>query len=105
MREKIGQIIKVIVGWGIYITLIAGGLTFFGFVIALIIGGGKDGTGHQMAVFIQGTLFPFIIRLASFTVFLGLIGMYVNKQRALSLMSDKADADWEIADAKRAEAE
>jgi len=101
MREKIGQTISTIVGWGIYISLIAGGLTFFGFVIALFMGGGADGSGHHLAVFIHRTIFPYIIRVASFTIILGLIGMIVKKEQALSLKSDKADADKEIAEATK----
>jgi hypothetical protein len=102
MLKKTGQIINIIVGWGIYLTLIAGGLTFFAFLLALLIGGGKDGTGQIIAVFLQKKFFPVVIRAASFTVILGLIGMYINKQQALSLKTDKADADKDIMDSKKA---
>ena len=103
MRQKIGQAINIIVGWGIYLTLIVGGLAFFGFLLALLIGGGKDGTGQQIALFIQRNFFPIVIRVASFTVILGLIGMYINKEQSLSLKTDKADADKDIAESKKNE--
>ena len=101
MLKKIGQIINIIVGWGIYLTLILGGLAFFGFLIALIIGGGSGGTGQEISLFLQRQFFPIVIRIASFAVILGLIGMYINKQEALSLKTDKADADKDIADSKK----
>ena len=37
--KKISDVFKLIFGYGIMIVLFAGGLTFFGYVIALIIGG------------------------------------------------------------------
>jgi hypothetical protein len=102
MLKKLGQIINTIVGWGIYLTLFLGGLAFFGFLIALIIGGGKDGTGQVLSLLIQRQLFPIIIRVASFTIILGLVGMYINKEFSLSLKTDKVDADKDIAESKKA---
>jgi len=92
-RKKIGDIINTIFGWGIYICLFAGGITFFGFLFAVIIGGG---TGEAIAVFLHKQYFPIIIRLASFIIILGLIGMYLNKEQALSLVTDKKEADEEL---------
>ena len=37
-RKKIADVCKLIFGYGIMIVLFAGGLTFFGYVLALIIG-------------------------------------------------------------------
>ena len=37
--SKISDVIRVIFGYGITVSLFAGGLTFFGFIVALIIGG------------------------------------------------------------------
>ena len=37
--KKISAVLKTIFGYGIMISLFAGGLTFFGYVAALIIGG------------------------------------------------------------------
>ena len=102
MLKKIGQIINIIVGWGIYLTLILGGLAFFGFVLALIIGGGAGGTGEAISLFLQRQFFPIIIRVASFAIILGLISMYINNQQALSLKTDKAEADKDIAESKKA---
>ena len=100
--NKIGQIINTIVGWGIFVALFLGGLAFFGFLIAIIVGGGAGGTGQTIALFIQRQFFPLVIRIASFSIIAGLIGMYLNKEQALSLKTDKADADQDIADSKNA---
>ena len=98
--NKVGQIISTLVGWGIFVALFLGGLAFFGLLIALIIGGGADGTGQTIALFIQRQFFPIVIRIASFSIIAGLVGMYLNKEHALSLKTDKADADKDIADSK-----
>ena len=89
MREKVGHIISVVIGWGIYTALIAGGLTFFGFVFAVII---RGGLGQQIAVFIHRTIFPCIIQVTAFTVILGLAGMIVKNEQALSLKTDKDES-------------
>ena len=41
--EKIADMIKIIFGYGIMICLLVGGLTFFGYLIALCIGGDAAG--------------------------------------------------------------
>ena len=37
--EKICKVIGIIYGYGILISLFAGGLTFFGYVVAICVGG------------------------------------------------------------------
>ena len=100
MREKLGKILAVISGWGFFLALFLGGLSFLGFIIAVIIGGGTDGTGQQIAMFIRWQYLPVLIRIASISVILGLICMYLNKQEALSLRVDKANVDKEISESK-----
>lgn len=98
MRESIGKAIYTVFGWGIYVCLIAGGVSFFGFLASLVLGGD---TGRDVAVFLQKQYFPVVIRFTSFFIILGLIGMYINKQQALSMAADKASADKDIAMSKR----
>ena len=43
MREKIVRILQTIFGYGVMICLFVGGLTFFGYLAALIIGGETAG--------------------------------------------------------------
>lgn len=91
--KKGSQILYQLFGWGAYISIFAGAACFFGFVIALIIGGG---TGAALAVMIKGTFFPIIIKLTSFSVALGLIGMYFGKEQALSMTADKKEAEEDL---------
>ena len=81
--KKGSQILYQLFGWGAYISIFAGAACFFGFVIALIIGGG---TGAALAVMIKGTFFPII----------GLIGMYFGKEQALSMTADKKEAEEDL---------
>ncbi len=101
--KKGTMLLNKLFGWGIYICLFAGGLTFFGYLLALLIGGGDGGTGQAIAVFLQKQYFPIVIRLASFTVILGLVSMYLSGQQALSLKTDKEEADRDIAMSKEVE--
>lgn len=79
--KKLSDIIKVIFGYGIMISLFAGGLTFFGFVVALIIGGD---TATAICVAIQKEIFPIIIYLSVIMVLLGLVAMYLAGEKALT---------------------
>ena len=96
--NPLGQKINVVFGWGVYLCLMAGGLAFFGFLVALVIGGP---TGEAQAIWLQKQYFPVVIRCTSFIIILGLVGMYVNKEKALSIATDKEDADKDITMSKR----
>ena len=78
--KKISAGLRWVFGYGIMICLFAGGLTFFGFVAALIIGGD---TAAQICDFIHKTIFPYIIKAATILVLLGLVVMYLNGEVAL----------------------
>ncbi len=95
-RQKIAKFLDIVFGWGIYICLILGGLAFFGFLIGIIMGGGKDSAAQSLAVFIQKQYFPVLIKAASISIGLGLISMYFKKEEALSLKSDKKEAEEEL---------
>lgn len=86
--KKIAGILKTIFGYGIMITLFAGGLTFFGYVAALIIGGD---TALQICTFIYKKIFPVIIYCSTITVFLGLLSMYFNGEKALTSEKKKKE--------------
>jgi hypothetical protein len=92
MRKVIEMLYKIF-GWGFYMCLFAGGLAFFGFLVAIIMGGPK---ATQLAVFIKSQYFPVVIRITTITIGIGLIGMYLNKELALSLVTDKKEAEKEI---------
>ena len=79
--KKISAVIKEIFGWGIMICLFAGGITFFGYLAALIIGGN---TAVVICSFIYDKFIPIVVYLASVLVLLGLVAMYLGGEIALS---------------------
>ena len=85
--KKISNVLRVIFGYGIMICLFAGGMTFFGYLAALIIGGE---TAAAICVFIYKTIIPIIIKCSTILVLLGLLVMYLNGE--LALTSDKKKA-------------
>lgn len=81
---KISDILRVIFGYGIMIALFAGGLTFFGYIAALIIGGE---TATAICLFISKKIIPVIIYISTIMVLLGIVAMYLKGEVALT--SDK----------------
>ena len=61
--------------------LFTGGMTFFGYMAALIIGGE---TATAICVFLYKKLIPVIINCSTSLVLLGLIVMYLNGELALT---------------------
>ena len=90
-----GKALNKAFGYMVFIALILGGLAFFGFVAAFIMG---PESGGALGVFIKGKYFPWVIRFGSITILTGLISMYLNGEEALSLKSDKAEAEAELAE-------
>lgn len=86
IRDKIANIIQIIFGYGIMICLFVGGLSFLGYVAALIIGGD---TAFLICEFIYKTIYPYLIQLSSFMVLLGLVKMYICGEAALSTKNNK----------------
>jgi hypothetical protein len=79
--KKISKVCKLIFGYGIMITLFAGGLTFFGYLAAMVIGGE---TATAICVFIYKQIFPIIIYAANILVLFGLVSMYLGGEMALT---------------------
>ncbi len=79
--KKIVDVLKMIFGYGIMITLFAGGLTFFGYLAALFIGGS---TATAICVFIYEQVIPVIIYVSTVMILLGLLIMYLSGQTALT---------------------
>ena len=91
--KKASEVCCSIFGWGAYLSIFAGALCFVGFAAAMLIGGE---TGSAISVAIKGTVFPWIIKLASVAVGVGLIGMYLGNEQALSMSSDKKEAEEDL---------
>ena len=85
--KKISNVLKTIFGYGIMITLFAGGLTFFGYVAALIIGGS---TATAICTVIYKDIVPIIIYTSVIMVLLGLVAMYLAGEVALTPEKKKA---------------
>ena len=85
--KKIAAVLKTIFGYGIMISLFGGGLTFFGYVAALIIGGD---TAAAICAFIKDTILPVIIYISTIMVVLGLVAMYLDGEKALTTDKKKA---------------
>ncbi len=79
--KKIADVCKLVFGYGIMVTLFLGGLTFFGYVAALIVGGD---TATAICTFLYKTLTPIITYATSILVLFGLISMYLAGEKALT---------------------
>lgn len=71
---KIASIIKVMFGYGIMICLLAGGLTFFGYIAAICIGGDIAGT---ICTVIYKHIYPVLVIISTSMIAMGLIAMYI----------------------------
>ena len=83
--KKIADVLKIIFGWGILVSLFAGGLTFFGYVAAVCIGGGENGLGAEICTFLYKEIFPILVYIATSCVLLGLLVMYLSGEQALTV--------------------
>ena len=79
--QKLSKVLRKIFGYGIVATLFAGGLTFFGYVAALIIGGE---TATMICTVIYKNIIPVIIYSSVIMVLMGLLAMYLSGEVALT---------------------
>ena len=86
LLNKIISIFKTIFGYGIMISLFAGGLTFFGYLAALIIGGS---VAETICIVIYEKIIPVLIYISTSMVLLGLIVMYLSGETALTSSKKK----------------
>ena len=84
--KKISDVCKMIFGYGIMITLFVGGLTFFGYVIALIIGGN---IAVLICDFIYKIIVPLMVYVCTVMVLFGLLSMYLAGEFALTPSTKK----------------
>ena len=89
MREKlkkISEVCKLIFGYGIMICLFVGGLTFFGYLAALIIGGD---TAALICEVIYKKIVPVMIYATTSLVLFGILTMYIAGEKALTTTKKK----------------
>ena len=84
--KKISDVLKMIFGYGIMLSLFLGGATFFGYIAALIIGGD---TAAAICEFIYKDFLPIIVYYTSILVLLGLVAMYLGGELALTAEKKK----------------
>lgn len=79
--KKVSDVLKLVFGYGVMITLFVGALSFLGYVVALIIGG-------ESAVFICDFVYNVILKITIYvstvTILLGLLAMYLAGEKALT---------------------
>ena len=85
--HKIADVLRTVFGYGILTGLFAGGLTFFGFVAALIIGGD---TATLICRILYKEIVPIIVYGTTVLVLLGLLIMYLSGETALTVHKKKA---------------
>ena len=90
--KKVANVVLWIFGIGVTVCVLAGALSLLGFIVALCIGGE---TATTICVFIHKEYFPWVIMATSVFTGIGLIGMYFNKTRSLSLKAEKEEKDEE----------
>lgn len=79
--KKAAAFLRTVFGYGIMICLFAGGLTFFGYLAALVIGGDA---AAAICEFIYKTIIPIIVKASTVLVLLGLLTMYLSGETALT---------------------
>jgi hypothetical protein len=79
--KKVSRVFKMIFGYGIMITLFVGGLTFFGYLAALIAGGD---VAVAICDFIYKKIVPCMIYVTTSLVLFGLVTMYLAGEFALA---------------------
>ena len=83
MKKNVNGLIRAIemvYGYGIMACLFGGGLTFFGYLVAIIFGGES---ATNICVFFYKTVFPILIYASTVLVLLGLLKMYLSGETAL----------------------
>lgn len=79
--KKFTETCKMIFGYGIMITLFAGGLTFFAYVVALIVGGD---TAALICEVTYKQIIPVIVKVSTVMILLGLVCMYLSGEKSLT---------------------
>lgn len=80
LRQKVVEVMELVYGIGILIALFVGGVSFLGYLAALIVGGE---TATQICVFIYKTVYPVLFCFASGIALLGLLKMYVAGEKSM----------------------
>lgn len=80
LLKRITKVCKMIFGYSMMICLFLGGMTFFGYIVAIILGGD---TAAAICTFLYKQLFPVIIYISTITVLFGILTMYLAGEKEL----------------------
>lgn len=79
--KKFTDVLLKIFAYGIIACLFAGGLSLIGYLVGLVIGGEA---ATNLCAWVFKTYLPWVITATSIFTGIGLLGMYLNKQKALT---------------------
>lgn len=82
LLRKISAILEQIYGWGIFLCLFIGGIMFFGYVAAFMLGGD---IAIVLCDFIYNKIFKILIYGGNIVVLIGLANIYLKKQKCLTV--------------------
>ena len=88
--KKLSKVLLTIFSIGVLAALFAGALALVGYIVALIIGGEAATT---LCAFIYKKYFPWVIRVCSVAVGFGLVGMYLDKKKALAVNATQEEEE------------
>lgn len=80
--NKLSNYLLKIFAIGVLGCLFAGGLSFLGYLVALFIGGEA---ATALCAFVFKQYLPWVIRFTSIFAGIGLVGMYLSRQKALTV--------------------
>ncbi len=84
--KKLSDILLKIFAYGIIACLFAGGLSLIGYLVGLVIG---EESATSLCAWVFKTYLPWVIKATSVFTGIGLIGMYLSKQKALTVSNEK----------------
>ena len=79
--KKLSELLRIAFGYSILLCLFAGSLLFLGYVVAMFIGGD---TAAEICRVISKEITPWLIKIASVTVLVGILAMYLGGEVALN---------------------
>ena len=84
--KKFNDVLLKIFAFGIIACLFAGGLSLVGYLVGLMIGG-ENAT--NLCAWVFKTYLPWVIKATSIFTGIGLLGMYLSKQKALTASKEQ----------------
>ena len=84
--KKFADVLLKVFAYGIICCLFAGGLSLVGYLIGLVIGGEN---AANLCAWVFKTYLPWVIRATSIFTGIGLLGMYLSRQKALTATIEK----------------